>query len=83
LPVKGHVVWSRLKEVKHDDQGNDVPIYDAGMKLTNALNEIKRLINFIELRLKQGKENRFFSVSPDGADMWGEDIKCLKSAKGL
>jgi Tfp pilus assembly protein PilZ len=83
LPVKGYVVWSRLKELKHDNKGNTVPIYDAGMKLTSPLKEIRQLLSLIELRLKQGKENRFFSVSPDGADMWGEDIKCLKSAKGL
>jgi Tfp pilus assembly protein PilZ len=47
LTVKGYVVWSILRELQLDYQGNTVPIYHAGMKLTTSLNEIKQLLNLI------------------------------------
>jgi Tfp pilus assembly protein PilZ len=72
LSVKGYVVWSILRELQRDHQGNTIPIYHAGMKLTTASNEIKQLLNFIEQRLKRGKENEYSFVSPDGADTWGK-----------
>jgi len=59
-PMKGYIVWSTVKELKHDDQGNTTPIYIAGMKLTNASDEINDLLNFIKLRLKRGQMKDYF-----------------------
>jgi len=72
--VKGYVVWSILRELRRDDQGNTFPIYHAGMKLTSALNEIKQLLNLIEPRLKQTEENEYSSVSSGSADTCGKHI---------
>jgi hypothetical protein len=57
---KGYIVRSTLKEWKQDDQGNAIPVYEAGLKLTSALNEIQDLLKFIRLRLKRGEINEYY-----------------------
>ena len=58
-PINGYIVRSILKEWKQDVQGNTIPVYEAGMKLTSALNEIQELLKFIRLRLKRGEKNEY------------------------
>jgi len=77
--IRGYIVRSTLKKWKQDDQGNTIPIYSIGMKLTSAVNEIQELLNFIRLKLKQKDINEYFSLSLDETDIQGKDIKYLES----
>jgi Tfp pilus assembly protein PilZ len=79
LPVRGYIVRSTLKEWKQDDQGNNIPIYSAGMKLTSSLNEIRELLEFIGQRLRRVEINEDFSSSHDDDDIQGKDTKYLES----
>jgi hypothetical protein len=54
-PARGYVVRSTLKEWKHDDQNNTIPMYTVGIKLTSTSNEIQDLLKIIKLRLKRYK----------------------------
>jgi Tfp pilus assembly protein PilZ len=65
-PVRGYIVRSTLKEWKQDDQGNTIPIYSIGMKLTSAVNEIQDLLTCIRLRLKRGDKNKYLFLSLRG-----------------
>lgn len=78
-PIRGYIVRSTLKEWKQDDQGNTIPIYRAGMKLTSALNEIQDLLTFIRLRLKRGDKNKYLFLSLDEDNTQGKDTKHLES----
>jgi hypothetical protein len=62
-PIKGYIVLSILKERKSNDKGNTVPIYEAGMKLTIAANEMREIIKFIELKQKRGEKREYPSLS--------------------
>jgi hypothetical protein len=68
LPLRGYIVRSKLKDWKQDDQGNNIPIYTAGMKLTSSLNEIRELLKLIEQRLRRAEIKEHFSSSLDEND---------------
>ena len=58
LTVKGIVVWSTLVENRADHHGDLVPVYNAGMKFIDVLNDrINEILQFIESHLK-GDEHR-------------------------
>ena len=77
--IKGYIVRSKLKKRANDDQGNVMPVYSAGMKFTSALNEIKELLKFAELRTKRGGNNEYYSFILDEANIQGQEAKYLKS----
>lgn len=58
--VRGVVVWSSISGTREGPKGDMIPVYTAGMKFTNILNErITELINFIEDHQKdKHKEHR-------------------------
>jgi hypothetical protein len=62
--IKGYIVWSRLKECRSKDNGNMVPIYLAGMKLTTASSEMREIIKFIESRQRRKKRTPLFKPCP-------------------
>lgn len=50
LSVKGVVVWSNICGSKETSHGDHVPLYAAGLKFTNVLNDrVTELLNFIEM----------------------------------
>ncbi|MBA4372557.1 MAG: hypothetical protein C0402_06805 [Thermodesulfovibrio sp.] len=57
IAVKGIVVWSSLVGNKAGHDGDSIPVYAAGMKFTNVLNErINEIISFIESHERQGQD---------------------------
>lgn len=49
VTVKGTVIWSSLIGNREGQHGEMVPVYNAGLKFTNVLNDrISEIINFIE-----------------------------------
>ena len=79
LPLRGYIVRSTLKEWKQDDQGNKIPIYNAGMKLTSSSNEIREILNLIGQGLRRVEINEHFSSSYDEDDDQGKDTNHLES----
>ena len=62
ISLKGTVVWSSISENKQGPKGEVIPIYTAGLKFTNVLNEgLLELINFIEGH-KKGNEQRLIGL---------------------
>lgn len=58
ISVSGTVVWSSIREHRDGSHGDVVPIYTAGLKFTNLVNDkMTALVNFIEERLP-GDEQR-------------------------
>ncbi len=54
IRVKGTVVWSSLTGSTKNPNGDLVPIYTAGMRFTDVLNErVTEIINFIEGHKKE------------------------------
>lgn len=57
IAVKGVVVWSSLVGTKEGHDGDSIPVYSAGMKFTNVLNErINEIIGFIESHERRGHD---------------------------
>jgi hypothetical protein len=77
-PIKGYIVWSILHECGSNNHGRTVPIYRAGIKLTSASNEMREVIEFIDLRQKGGK-HKYFSLRLDELDNRRKDREHLKS----
>jgi hypothetical protein len=49
LTVKTEVVWSVLTEFRRDDDGDEVPVYSAGLKFVDVLTpRITELLSFID-----------------------------------
>ncbi|MHB8882489.1 MAG: PilZ domain-containing protein [Thermodesulfovibrionales bacterium] len=58
VTVKGQVMWSSLTGSKPGPHGEMVPVYSAGLKFTDVLNDrISEIVSFIEGHLK-GEEHR-------------------------
>ena len=49
MTVKTEVVWSVLTEFRRNDEGDEVPVYSAGLKFTDVLTpRISELLSFID-----------------------------------
>ena len=49
MTVKTEVVWSVLTEFRKNDEGDEVPVYSAGLKFTDVLTpRISELLSFID-----------------------------------
>ena len=71
--VEGIIVWSSLKKSRKDAKENIVPLYRAGMKFTNVLQEkMTLIIDSIALqhRTRMPDEgNDYFNLSLNSLDM--------------
>lgn len=57
LAIRGMVVWSSLVGNKAGHDGDSIPVYAAGMKFTDVLNErINEIIRFIESHERRGQD---------------------------
>jgi Tfp pilus assembly protein PilZ len=70
IRVKGAVVWSSLTASRKNPNGDLVPVYTAGIKFMDVLNErVTEIINFIEGH-KRGDDHRLsglrFDISGQG-----------------
>lgn len=62
VQLKGVVVWSTLCGVRHNDLGESVSQYTAGLKFTNVMSEeLERLLEFIDA-VKLTPEKRLAGV---------------------
>jgi Tfp pilus assembly protein PilZ len=62
LQVKGMVVWANISRSKHTAKGDTVPVYQAGIRFTDVVDEkITRLMDVIEGH-KVVDENRLAGV---------------------
>jgi hypothetical protein len=63
LNLKGLVVWSILSQTEKRDSGEIMPVYKAGIKFTNILNEkATMLLKFIEENRIKTYEKRFGGI---------------------
>lgn len=57
IAVNGVVVWSSLVGNKQGRDGDSIPVYAAGMKFTNVLNQrVSEIISFIESHERHGHD---------------------------
>lgn len=71
ISVKGTVVWSSISGSRKGPQGETIPVYTAGMKFSDIMNEkVTELMSFIE-GSNAGLENRLsglrFSIDEKGS----------------
>lgn len=80
LHLKGLVVWSILSQTEKRDSGEIIPIYKAGIRFTNILNEkANTLLKFIEENRIKTYEKRLVGIRVKIAS--SEDVKIVLPCK--
>ncbi|MBM4135776.1 MAG: PilZ domain-containing protein [Nitrospira sp.] len=76
LNLKGLVVWSVLSQSKKKDSGEVIPLYKAGLKFTELLDEkTKILLKFIEDSKVKSTEKRLSGIRVKIAESKNKNIK--------
>jgi hypothetical protein len=76
LNLKGLVVWSVLSQSKKKDSGEVIPVYKAGLKFTELLDEkTKILLKFIEESKVKSTEKRLLGIRIKIAESENKNIK--------
>lgn len=82
-PIKGCIVWSKLKEDNSNNKKNSLLIYRAGIRITSASNEIREIIKFIEQGRKTAETQQYFSLSLDKLDIRGKHRNNVESLHSI
>lgn len=76
LNLKGLVVWSVLSQSEKKDSGEVIPVYKAGLKFTELLDEkTKILLKFIEESKVKSTEKRLIGIRIKIAESENKNIK--------
>lgn len=76
LNLKGLVVWSVLSQSEKKDSGEVIPVYKAGLKFTELLDEkTKILLKFIEESKVKSTEKRLLGIRIKIAESENKNIK--------